>query len=590
MPASHDLELFNQMFLAGQFAESLALLDSMILTSPDDAALHWHRANCLEKLERYDEIPEALNRFLNKEADHVPAILKRVEYSHFWLERIAPYPEDPEEEGLSSRERKARLQAQEIRDRAARELDERNESDLRGILARNPDQAQAMFLLSSVLRSRQAEGEDAVSTHTEAGTWLNRAIELAPENPEYRAARAEGWRAEALVIPDEGKDQALDPGIIRTFSGLCYRRDRLESALNDYHVCWQASHEPRYALRQASLLHDLGRYAEALERYDEALETMPADDPRRALIVEQRARSENHGAGEREQMAQLLLNSIKEESGRNRTQQEDIAAQAILGAAEAIRSGVSISEAIADNISDDPDTMMAMNIARQILNTAREPLPGLEAVDAREYPGYQRAHADRVEREALQLGLQKIADAEARGMFQMLGQRVLIKVFRNQEGDIGMAAFSMKPKWPGLLGFLILLFTGKWKVQKMVECVTHFDDGSLISTQPESISAFEFGGQVKILKVSANASVADILQEHVKAVAEYRATHATVHPMIALDLAGVESRWVAGQKAKAAYREWIGYITDAELIKLLGSHYERFVEKVKAQIRKMATG
>lgn len=243
---------------------------------------------------------------------------------------------------------------------------------------------------------------------------------------------------------------------------------------------------------------------------------------------------------------------------------------------------------MSSHVSDDPETMAAMNIARQLIAVANEPPPQLEAVNPAAYPAYQRKHCDATERAATKIGLQKIADAEARALFNMLGSHVLLRVFSNVEGDIGMASFAMKPKRQGLIIFLVMLLTGKWKVQRMVECVSQFEDGTLITTQPESISPFEYGGKIHMNKLARDADVGDIYQAHAQAVAAFRAAHPEVRPMIVKDLAGVESRWIAGQQSKAAYRKSVGYATDNELRRLLGAHFDRFADKVRAHLHAMA--
>ncbi len=585
MATNPEFEQYKQLFAAGQFGEALATLDRLLGDFPESASLHWHRARCLEKLKRHEEVPAALNRFLEKQPDYVPAILKRVEYSAVSLDIAAPYPEDPDEDGLSSAERARRKDAADLRDRLERETTERNELDLRRILTLEPDNARAIFLLSSLLLARDG-ADSAIASRQKAHELLDQAIALDPECIEYREARAGAKRAQAVVITDDTPPPE-DPNLVRTFVGMTYRRNLLEEAVRDYEFCWQRSGEIRHGLQLGSILHDLGRYDEALRRHDEVLGTMAADDPRRDLVAERRARSENNGAGEREQMANLLLSSLAEPGGKDRTQQEDMAAQAILGTAEAIRRGAPVSDAIAGNLSDDPETMAVMNIARQIVNLANEPAPGLQPADPANYPAFQRKHCDEVERVAMRIGLQKIADAEAHGMFNMLGSHVLLRIFKNAQGEIGMASFAMKPKWPGMLVFLFLLVTGKWRAYKMTECVTHFDDGSLISTQPESISPFDYGGKIRMIKLPPQASVEEIYQTHVRAVAEFRAANPAAKPMIVNDVPGVEARWIAGQESKAAYRKSIGYVSDSELRRLLGGHYERFAPKVRALIHSM---
>lgn len=173
------------------------------------------------------------------------------------------------------------------------------------------------------------------------------------------------------------------------------------------------------------------------------------------------------------------------------------------------------------------------------------------------------------------------------GLFNVLGQHVMLRLFRDESGEIGLASFTMKPKWPGLIAFLVMFLTGKWKQHQMVECVTTFDDGAMITTQPQSISPFEYGGKIIQNKLPLNVGVAELVAAHQQSVANYVKANPSAQSIRVSDLAGVEARWVAGQELKAAYRESINYISDHELRVMLGVHYERFAEKIREQIKVM---
>jgi tetratricopeptide (TPR) repeat protein len=548
-----DVERFRTLYQAARYDEALTLIDGLIKQFPNTAVLHWHRACCLEKLQRHLEAAQAVDAVLALKADVVPALLKRAELAEWKVEAAAP--------------------------ELAAAIQQQAQADLQKVLQLEPDNSRALYLSCTLLPDL---------SEAERSSRLDRAVALAPAQVEYRAARAQRSHGSAMVAVEwEGDTEPpVAPTHVRTYSGARYDRARLAAAREDYLVCWQQGGEYRHALKAASISHDLGEYAEALQLYDAALAKVPADAPFRDFIREQRARSENNGGGERDQLAALLLSGVAD--GKNRNQADDMAVQALRGMAESMRQGKSIADALATNLSEDPDTMTAMNIARQILNVANEPEPCLEPVQASQYPAYQRRHCDAVSKDAARLGLGLVADAEARGMFGMLGQHVLIRIFANGDGDIGMASFAMKPKWPGVLAFLLLLFTGKWKVQRMTECVTQFDDGSCISTQPESISPFEYGGKVHINRLPAGTPVAQLFARHVQFVSTFRARNPALKSLRALDLAGVEARWIAGQESKAQFRRSIGYVTDGELRKVLGVHHDRFAAKVRAQIRSMA--
>lgn len=561
---------FSTLYREARYDEALEALDHLFVRFPDAPELRWHRANCLEQLERYAEIKPELDLLLAQKPDYVPAIVKRVKYAHVDVDV------DDDDDALSDAERERREREERARQH---QVSLAAEAELRRALALDPNHVDALALLANVLRYR----EDGAAHVAEADALLDRAIALAPTQAELFETRANARKSAAM----RDSDAPDDADTVRTFNGMHYSRSTLEAALADYETCHALSGGFRYAVRAGMVLHDLGRFDEALTRYDLALAAMPADDPRRAHVLDTRARSENQGAGEREQMAQLLENALLGD-GKDRNIADDMAAQALLGAAAAIRAGKSVNEALETRLSDDPETMLANNIAQQILNVAFEPPPDLVPAEPANFPTFQRRFAEQSGAELAALGLRHIGDVEARGMFMMLGQHVLLRLFADASGEVGVAVFAMKPKWPGWLGYLFMLLTGKWKIVRMVECVTQFEDGTHFSTQFENPSPFEHGGQIHIATVPRTTAVGDLVAQHVQRVAAYKADHPHAVVMTVHDIAGVEQRWQAGQRVKLAYRRSLGYASDTELKRMLGGHYARLGDKVRQQLNLLA--
>lgn len=568
-----DFVRFSTAFRQQDFERALSLVDGLIAEISGEPWLHWHRANCLEKLERFDEMLSALDTALALNPDFARAIIKRVQFTGITEDEF----DEDDDDALSEAERERRE-----REFATRMLQDSQhaEADLRRALTLEPDNVEGLKTLSSVLRHR--EDLDGARL-AEADALLDRAIALAPDDIELLETRAQVRRGEALLAGD-GTAPAES---VQTFSGIRYSRSKLAASLADYERCFALGGNYRHAVRMGTLLHDLGRYDEALARFDQALGLMSPEDPARRFIEETRARSENQGAGERDQLAKLLESAVLDDTA-DRSLADDMAAQAILGTARAVRAGQSLEDAIQGHVSDDPDTLVASSIAQQILNVAHEPPPQLEAVLATAYPSYQRNFAESAGRKLAKLGLRQVADGEAKGLFPMLGQHVLIRFFADESGEVGVAAFALRPKWPGWLGFLTLLLTGKWKTTTMVECVTHFDDGALLNTQHESPSPFEYGGAVQIERLPRSASLGRLVGHHLERVAAHKLTHPTCVAMVADDLKGMERRWLEGQRAKREYRASIGYVTEAELKRMLGAQHDRFGDKVRTQVAALA--
>ena len=556
-------ELFKSAWKAADPAGALVHIDAVIADHPGVASLHWYRANCLEKLERYPEAAAAIDRVLALNPDHAAALVKQVELE--WGNDAIDGDEEPTPAQRATLERKAA------------ERQQRHTAQLRRAVAIDPTLADAWFGLWQLLR---VEGGDEGPSE-EVDAMLDRAVGLAPDRIEFRHARAELRRLQAMQVKDGTPEEAC----VTVFSGMRYLRMELEVALRDFEHCALLDGTYRYHVSTGRVLHDLGRFDEALARYDQALQRLAPDAPERPFIEDLRARSENNGGGERDSVAKLLEGLVAQ---GDRNQDDDNAAHALLGAARAVRSGQSVEAALSARLPESPDDLMAANIATQILNTAYEDRPQLVPADAKTFPAYQRAYAAR-QRKALEAcGVHHVADAEAAGMTRTLGQRVLLGLHADDSGAVSVATFALRPKWPGYVAFVVRFVTGKWKLHRLTECITHFDDGGYFITQYENISPFDYGDVVRVERLPRRTPVAALVERHRQRIAEYRQANPHAQALPATDLANVEANWRRGQDIKRAYRQSIGYISEAELRRMLGGHYDRFAARVRQKLAELA--
>jgi tetratricopeptide (TPR) repeat protein len=564
-----EFENFKRAYQEENFNYALHSLKKLLAVYPHSFALRWHHARVLEKLGRFAEARIAVGKVLKLREDFVPALIMQVQLDFYQgSEDDSDHDELDDEETLSEHARFNQI-----------------EQRLYKILSIDPDAVDALHMLSGLLRGHEGDAHIA-----KANQLLNRAINLAPDRVDLLEDRGNSLLGGAIV--EEG-DTTHSINIVSTFSGMRYKRDQMELALSDFHTCYQLTGEHRFGLRVASILHDLGRFDEALAAYDKVLANVAEDDPYRALIVERRARSENDGAGEREQMAQLLESAIAPvEPGKDRTLEDNNIAHTLMSAADAVRTGTSVDQALEERLSDDREENLATSIAAQIIKVANEPAPDLIEVNPKDFPTYQQKFIAKCKRELLAQGLEHVADAEAQGMRMMLGSRVLLSFYADHAGEIGVVAFCMKPKKPNPLAILFLLMTGKWKtlatlfkVNTLVECVSQFSNGDHLSTQYFSVSPFEYGPPVYIEKLSPKLSIAKLVAHHQERLEEHKLAHPHIEVMHALDLAAIDERWVKAQAAKREYRRKIGYITEPELEQLLGSSYDKFADKVRAKLK-----
>jgi hypothetical protein len=283
-------------------------------------------------------------------------------------------------------------------------------------------------------------------------------------------------------------------------------------------------------------------------------------------------------------MARLLEGGLADDDDGDRSL-EDQAARDMMGSiARAVRSGRRIDQAVDELVSDDPTELLALQVAQGFYNVAFEAPPGLVEVDPASYPRYQRRFCERAGKALQGAGFRHEAWAEAEGMFPTLGQHVLLRFLADPSRSTFAVCFAMRPKWPGWLAFLILSVLGKWRTATMVEFVTHFDDGTFLSTQNESVSPFEWGGRCVVRKVPPRMPLPQRAATHAQAVAEHLARNPRSQPIVRTGLAGIEDGWIASSAAKRDYRRSIGYATDAELRQLLGGRHDELAPKVRRKL------
>jgi len=563
-----EFDKFKLAYKQSRFESALDCLAKLIIEYPQSFALHWHKAQLLEKLERFDDARHAVSKALKLRPDFIPGLIMQVQLDLY---------ETPEDAGaqLSDDEQLAQDQARF----ASMQL------RLRNILTLDKNSVEALQLLSALLRSQN--GEEPLA---EAHALLSRAITLAPERVDLLEDRANTLLASASLPPDPEHNPVQDPAVVVTFSGMRYSRHLLEASLADFSRCYTLSQMHRYGLRVGTILHDLGRFDEALAAYDEVLAKVPAHDPLLPVILERRVRSENNGASEREQMAKLMEATIAAQGSQVSNPEGDTLTETLLSAASAVRRGKSVTEALETRSSDDPDENIAIRIAKQVMNIANEPAPELTTVYPEDYPPYQRNFVESCKRDLTALGLQHVGDVESKGMQVLLEERVLLSLFADDAGAVGVTCYALQPPKPDLFNLLRSWLKGQWKTVYMIECISHFQNGEHLSTRYEDGSVFEYGAPIFVETLPANTSRSKLIQHHLDRIAEYKRVHPHVEPLRAWDMAGMEERWHEAQKVKRAYRTHIGYVTEPELRRLLGEHYDKFAAKVKTKIKLMAAG
>ncbi|MCX7556444.1 tetratricopeptide repeat protein [Xanthomonadaceae bacterium JHOS43] len=581
-----------RLFSQNDYPGALAILDELIAANPHAAPLHFHRSRCLLALNHKVDATSALDTVLRLVPDNVPALLMRVELGQVAGEEFDPLPllhramqKEPDNARVLAM--LADTESAALAAFLSSGVEPEAESIAEPVteLVAEPEPGVALELQAE--HESEIEPEFQPETEPESGADSPDDMSATPPSAEDDASslaqRAEEHYRRALTEAD-GED------VVRDLLGMRYNRSALESALHDFQRAATLSRNNHHEQRAAQIAEILGRYDVATDHLDRVLERLPEDSPARGFLQEERDRASQGDVGAREHLATMIEDAGASEQVE-RNLEEDMAYAVTHTAAELIRQGQDMQTALDAVAGDDsPEAMMATNIAFQLYNYAHEPAPDLVEVSASDYPAYQRRHADACEKALASLGYTRLADAEALGITTSQGIRTLIRVFAHPEYG-SAAAFAIKPKWPGLIAFLLMFLTGKWKTARMLECATYFDDDCFMNSRAAGPDPFDNSGipNYAFEKLPPDATPAQVAERHMERVTGRLAdTNARVLPPSSLGDVG--QVWEATNALKADYRRQIGYATDDELRALLGGQYDRLAELVRERLKLLAGG
>ncbi|MDO4725201.1 MAG: hypothetical protein Q4A97_10640, partial [Comamonadaceae bacterium] len=616
----------------------LHAVQALCAQAPHNAELHWQRACLLEQLGQLDALRDALQATLKHRPDHVQAALLQVRVGQRG-DRL-----DIDTSALDAAEAAALQERQQELDR---HVARRNEALLRRLRALEPDNADVLALLAQTLTQQP---EPPAEKLREAQLLLDRAIALAPERIDLIKQRAHRLRQQALLEPAQAA-QLPPEQVVRTTHGNYYERAGLEHACADWQRCLALSEQPSITTRVGMCLHELGHFEQAVATYDRVLAQMDPRHPGYAHVQKLRRRSQEGGCGGSseacscEGMSTALADSL--DDGLSQAAPAPAAAHADqadqahadpaaeptaapTGSASAFaqaqlqpqpqtqpeaphqtavqhvqlpapkekkrrrsrkRSAAAspASQRAASAEAGDARTQQAISIAQLFLNEAYKDACGLRAVQPSDYPAGQRRLIDKIGAALSDAGLRHLADAEASGLSKLLGQQTLVRIHTDARGETGVATFVIKPRWPGLLGFALQALRGQWKTQAMLTCETLLESGSLIITQWDNPSPFQYEPPIYLERLPARTPVQKVLQRHQQKIAAHLLMHPEDAIVCAQDLPSIEARWHRSQHIRRAQRKAVGYATQAELKQLLGPrHYLSMAASVRLHLQRLA--
>lgn len=630
-------------------AEQRALLErklhavqALCAQAPQNAELHWQRACLLLQLGRLEALREALQATLKHRPDHVQAALLQVRVGQRG-DRL-----DIDTSALDAAEAAALQERQQELDR---HVARRNEALLRRLRALEPDNADVLALLAQTLaqqpappaeKLREAQllleraialAPDRIDLLKQRAHRLRQLALLEPAQaaqlpPEQVVRTSHGHYYERAGLEHACADwqrclALSEQPSIATRVGMClHELGQFEQAVATYErvLALMDPRHPGYAHVQKLLRRSqeggCGGSSEACScegmstaladsldegPHSQAQQAQPAPAAAQASTA-QAELAEDTNAAHYASTATSTANAAGAVSAPAQPQPDAPQQAAVqhvqLPSAEKGKKRRSsrqrkqtapASQGAASAEAGDARTQQAISIAQLFLNEAYKGACGLRTVQAGDYPAGQRRLIDKIGAALSAAGLRHLADAEASGLSKLLGQRTLVRIYTDARGETGVAAFVVKPQWPGLLGFALQALRGQWKTQAMLTCETLLESGSVIITQWESPSPFQYEPPVYLERLPARTPVQQMLQRHQQKIAAHMLMHPEDAIVCAQDLPAVEARWQRSQHIRRTQRKAVGYATQAELRQVLGpKHYLSMAASVRLQLQRLA--
>lgn len=484
----------EELIYDGDYAGALALVDGLLAGSPQVPALHWYRSRCLMGLHRHDEARQCLAKVLEERPNFVPALMVRVKLARDTHERFDVEPL------------------------------------LRRVLVLEPERARAMYWLADTLLMR-GDGHER-----EALALLDKSIALAPDLLKARNRRADFLLATAREIDASSE-------IVTDDKGQRSDKRKLEAALADFQFILQHKRTERAVMRAANALLRLGRKQEAAQLFDQMLEKIGGNDPKRDTL--ERLHPQTPPGHDAQSTASAWGGKLK---------------KALKGTSP---------------------QATALRFAMQIYQAAFEPAPGLRKVDAKHLPPYQRKFADQCTKALQPLGFKCLDDAEAVHLSERDGQPALMRIFTHPT----LGVFIARAYPPSLRQRLC------GQLDTYVEGMAMLSNDVFVGVCRSSRDVLDFGGKAYRLNiVPPQAPLLEMVKRQRKHLGAAWKEFPGVHLIVPQDLTDLEEQWVRRNSAKKAHRQAIDYVTEEELRRLLGPQFEPLHAQVDALLEQLVQG
>ncbi len=374
---------------------------------------------------------------------------------------------------------------------------------------------------------------------------------------------------------------------IKDLLGMCYSVRHLNTAIADLTQALELDGtNTQINLRRAQLYRLLRDYDHAISDYDEVLSALDDENEAfRDFVQIERNKCLNGGRNEREQLASSLKAGLVDLDQKSELSQQDLLANSIMNAlAGQIEEGQDVMSTI-ENM-DDPDHVIALSIAQDILRNAREPDADFIAVNKVDYDKPAQKFCEHAEMVLSSEGFSSLGDFEPRGLRQQMGQRMLVRIFTSDDQRTCAAAFRIKPPRPPILQWVLLIVTGKWKTAQIVELESETHDGKFIITNNSGdLNPFDAGDSVDMLSLPLKTKIKDLVSTHRERISSYGKNE--LIPLInAQEVFSMQERL---RILKNDYRASIGFVTDGELKKMLGKQYDKYADNIRKYLNQLTT-
>lgn len=539
MKAQEALQLATQHNDNGEHKKALILLEKLYQVRPEHLEINRQRLRALYALEKTKLIQQAVDHLVEHTPDVVEAWQFRAEY-YAYIDKL---------------------------DLAL--------SDLNQCLKLVP-------LHRDLLSSKAGYLLDKES-YTAAFNTLDLLVDTYPDDAQVYLERASAYEGYAYT-PRQGD------AIVTDVVGMEYGAASLQQAVNDLSRAIELEPDNwRYYLKRAGTLKKLQIFDAAERDYERVLNDLP-DDDLREFIEEELASCRNNGQGERAQLISMLNSAMEETSAKERnTTGYHMANSAIQAAVEQIEHGATLQSAFEEFITDDPEEMTAISIARDLFNAGNEPEPEFTVANASDYPKVQQKFCNAAALTLSEKGFVSHGDFDPRHLQHMLGSPTMMRIFSSRDGRACAAAYHFKPLWPGFIPWLLMVVTRQWKKPRVVDIETELSDGSfLVTHNAGNLSPLAYGDKVQVEALPLKSGIQKVIARHWQRLEEHLENNPQLSIREVHNMEEINALQNRLRETKNAYRRSINYVTETELRGMLGKAYDQFSDKIYERLQRFA--